>query len=159
MPSLLTNLCFISLFAVSILQPVFAHPHHDELTEEQANAPTDAILWIHIVLQAVVWGILFPIGMSAGFLLTFGGYILGHSHKGRMFLPSAHGQFASILFVPILAQLFLGIYLKLHINEKTIRPYAVIVHGIVGKAYPVLGWTQMLFGALTYRGYCRGDNL
>lgn len=50
----------------------------------------------------------------------------------------------------------LGIYLKLHIHEGSIRPWAVRLHGVVGKAYPVLGWTQMLFGAIAYRGYCRG---
>lgn len=92
-------------------------------------------------------------------LLTAGGYILGHSHKGRMFLPSAHGSFASVLFGPIAAQLLLGVYLKLHIHERSIRPWAVRLHGVVGKAYPVFGWTQMLFGAIAYRGYCRGDDL
>jgi hypothetical protein len=76
-----------------------------------------------------------------------------------MFLPSAHGAFASVLFVPIAAQLVLGVYLKLHINEGSIRPWAVRLHGVVGKAYPVLGWTQMLFGLIAYRGYCRGDDL
>ncbi|KAJ8695452.1 hypothetical protein PTI98_008056 [Pleurotus ostreatus] len=150
-----------------------AHKHHDQLSEEQSKAPTDAILWIHILLQATVWGILFPVGMvlgitrsrwhvplqSTAFALTFGGYILGHSHGGRMFLPSIHGSFASLLFIPILLQLSLGIYLKLHIHEETIRPYAVVAHGVLGKAYPVLGWSQMLFGALTYGGYCRDGNL
>jgi hypothetical protein len=76
-----------------------------------------------------------------------------------MFLPSVHGTFGSVLFAPIIGQLVLGIYLKLHIHEKTIRPWAVVAHGIVGKAYPILGWVQMLFGALTYRGYCRGGGL
>jgi len=76
-----------------------------------------------------------------------------------MFLPSVHGIFASILFVPIVTQLLLGIYLKLHIHEETIRPWAVRAHGVLGKAYPVLGWTQMLFGTITFRGYCRGGNL
>ena len=76
-----------------------------------------------------------------------------------MFPPSVHGSFASILVVPIASQLCLGIYLKLHIHERSIRPYAVVVHGILGKAYPILGWTQMLFGVLTFRGYCRGDAL
>ncbi|KNZ78841.1 Protein YTP1 [Termitomyces sp. J132] len=173
MPLVFRNLCLILLLAVAVFQPVVAHEHHDEMTEEEANAPTDAILWIHILLQAAIWGILFPIGMilgitrsrwhvplqSTGFLLTIGGYILGHSHKGRQFLPSAHGKFASILFLPIAAQLLLGIYLKLHIHEKTLRPWAVRAHGVFGKAWPILGWVQMLFGALTYRSYCRGDNL
>lgn len=43
-----------------------AHDHHDELTEEQANAPVDTILWLHIFLQAAVWGVLFPVGMVLG---------------------------------------------------------------------------------------------
>ncbi|KAJ7065273.1 hypothetical protein C8F01DRAFT_737457 [Mycena amicta] len=163
-----TALLLLSSLATQL---VHAHEHHDELTEEEANKPTDAILWIHITLQALVWGILFPIGMvlgitrsrwhvplqSVGYLLTAGGYVLGHSHGGRMFPPSAHGVFANVLLAPIAAQLVLGIYLKLHIHEASIRPYAVILHGVVGKAYPILGWTQILFGAIVLRGYCRGE--
>jgi hypothetical protein len=57
------------------------------------------------------------------------------------------------------AQLLLGGYLKLHIHEQSLRPWAVRVHGVVGKSYPVLAWTQMLFGAITFRGYCRGGHL
>ncbi|EMD39097.1 hypothetical protein CERSUDRAFT_112790 [Gelatoporia subvermispora B] len=158
---------------LALILPVLAHEHHNELTEEQTNAPVDSILWIHMTLQALVWGVLFPIGMvlglsrsrwhvplqSAGFALTAGGYILGHSHGGRQFLAGAHGKMANILFAPIALQLLLGIYLKLHIHEKTIRPWAVRAHGVVGKAYPILGWTQMLFGAIAFRRYCRGDNL
>ena len=49
-----------------ILYTARAHKHHDDLTEEEANAPIDSILWIHIFLQATVWGILFPIGMVFG---------------------------------------------------------------------------------------------
>ena len=92
-------------------------------------------------------------------MLTFGGYILGHVHKGRPFLSSVHGPFSSILFIPIVSQLALGIYLKLHIHEKSLRPYAVITHGIIGKMYPILSWIQILFGFITFRGYCREDNL
>ena len=51
---------------LACILPVAAHEHHNELTEEQMNAPVDAILWIHIFLQATVWGILFPIGMVLG---------------------------------------------------------------------------------------------
>ena len=96
---------------------------------------------------------------STGFALTIGGYFLGHMHGGRKFLESAHGTFANIIIIFIAAQLALGIYLKLHINERSIRPYAVVLHGIVGKAYPIIGWTQMLFGAIAYMGYCRGGHL
>ena len=58
-----------------------------------------------------------------------------------------------------MAQLSLGIYLKLHIHERTLRPWAVRAHGVLGKAYPIIGWVQMLFGAIAFRGYCRGGNL
>jgi len=49
--------------------------------------------------------------------------------------------------------------LRMHIHERTFRPWAVLVHGVVGKSYPILAWTQMLFGANTFGGYCRGDDL
>ncbi|KAF8654668.1 hypothetical protein AX16_003485 [Volvariella volvacea WC 439] len=150
-----------------------AHPHHDQPSEEQSNAPIDVILWLHMIVQASVWGVLFPIGMvlgitrsrwhvplqSVGFLATFAGYIFAHNHKGRQFSHSFHGTFANILYAPIFGQLFLGIYLKLHIHEETIRPYAVVAHGILGKSYPLLGWTQMVMGAATLGGYCRGGAL
>ncbi|KIL69169.1 hypothetical protein M378DRAFT_190396 [Amanita muscaria Koide BX008] len=152
---------------------VFAHEHHEDLSAEALSAPVDSILWIHIFLQAAVWGVLFPIGMvlglsrsryhvplqSTGFALTFAGYFLGHGHKGRQFPPSAHGHFSNFLLLPILLQLSLGVYLKLHIHEKTLRPYAVMAHGIVGKSYPILGWVQMVFGALAFGGFCRGGHL
>lgn len=80
-------------------------------------------------------------------------------HGGRQFLRSAHGTFANIVMTIVAAQLALGIYLKLHIHERSIRPYVVVLHGIVGRAYPVIGWTQMLFGAIAYMGYCRGGHL
>ncbi|EGO22574.1 hypothetical protein SERLADRAFT_350605, partial [Serpula lacrymans var. lacrymans S7.9] len=70
-----------------------------------------------------------------------------------------HSVFANILFIPICAQLLHGIYPKLHIHECTIQSYAVIAHGIIGKSYPILGWTQMLLGAIAFRGYCRGETL
>jgi uncharacterized membrane protein YedE/YeeE len=48
------------------IAPVLAHKHHGELTEEELHAPVDAILWIHIAIQAIVWGVIFPIGMVLG---------------------------------------------------------------------------------------------
>ena len=46
--------------------PTLAHEHDDDISEKDANAPVDAILWIHMFLQATVWGFLFPIGMVLG---------------------------------------------------------------------------------------------
>ena len=45
---------------------VLAHEHHNEISEEEQKAPVDTILWLHIFLQAAVWGILFPTGMVLG---------------------------------------------------------------------------------------------
>lgn len=45
--------------------PAYAHAHHD-VSEEQLHAPLDAILYLHMGLQALVWGVLFPIGMVFG---------------------------------------------------------------------------------------------
>ena len=56
----------LPVILLALASPSLAHGHHDELTEEQANAPVDSILWIHIFLQAAVWGVLFPIGMVLG---------------------------------------------------------------------------------------------
>jgi hypothetical protein len=85
-----------------------------------------------------------------------------------------------VIIAAMIAQFSVGLYLKLHIHEKSIRPYFVVVHGIIGKSWPILGWlqvrssvmltiysqsrlvaafsTQMLFGAITIRGYCGGDH-
>ncbi|TFK29592.1 hypothetical protein FA15DRAFT_663737 [Coprinopsis marcescibilis] len=150
-----------------------AHPHHRPPTVEESLAPIDTVLWIHMGLQVLVWGFIFPIGMvlgmtrsrwhvplqSVGFILTFGGYIVGHAHKGRQFPAGVHGMVGTALLIPIFAQLLLGIYLKLHIHEQSLRPYAVVFHGILGKGFPIIGWVQMLFGAVTVGEYCRGDNL
>ena len=55
-----------AILGLSLIQLTLAHSHSDVLTEEELNLPVDAILWIHIVLQATVWGVIFPIGMVLG---------------------------------------------------------------------------------------------
>ncbi|KAG8730656.1 hypothetical protein FRC11_006190 [Ceratobasidium sp. 423] len=150
---------------------VSAHPHHGD--GGNPEAPIDTVLWIHIIVQLIVWGGIFGIGMvlgitrskwhvpvqSVAYLMTAAGYILGHSHKGRSFPESAHGRVANFILFPLLAQLALGIYLKLHIHEQTIRPWAVVAHGIIGKCWLAIGWTQMLLGTITLRGYCGKEGL
>lgn len=54
------------LLSLLVLNAARAHEHDEDLTEEAAHAAVDSILWIHIFLQAAVWGILFPIGMVLG---------------------------------------------------------------------------------------------
>ena len=88
---------------------------------------------------------------SVAFTLTFAGTMLRHADGGRQFPRSFHGSLGSWL-LPILGQLFLGVYLKLHIHEKTLRPYAVRAHGILGRLWPIFDWVQGLFGVTVLRG-------
>lgn len=69
----------------------------------------------------------------------------------------------------------MGVFLKLHIMEKKVRPWVVPVHGFLGKAFPVIGWTreymphsrrtiaeqlaEMLFGIATALDLCRDGEL
>lgn len=85
--------------------------------------------------------------------------MLGHTHRGRQFPYTAHGTMAKIIMWVMALQFGLGIYLKLHINEKTVRPWAVRAHGVVGKTFPIIGWVQMLLGVVTALGYCMGGKL
>ena len=55
-----------TILILSLIQLTLAHSHSDVLTEEEKNLPVDAILWIHIVLQATVWAVIFPVGMVLG---------------------------------------------------------------------------------------------
>ncbi|CAE6516981.1 unnamed protein product [Rhizoctonia solani] len=169
--SFATSIRFKFIILLQLVSLVSAHPHHGN--GGNSEAPIDAVLWIHIVVQLIVWGGIFGIGMvlgitrskwhvpvqSVAYLMTAAGYILGHSHKGRSFPESAHGRVANFILFPLLAQLALGIYLKLHIHEQTIRPWAVVAHGIIGKSWLVIGWTQMLLGAIVLRGYCGKEEL
>ena len=97
-----------------------------------------------------------------GTVLAIAAYFLGHKHKGRQFAPNIHAQFANTLGFMLALQIMLGIYLKLHLEKGfwgLIRPWLVRMHGVVGKALPVVSWTQMLFGGITAMGYCRDDHL
>lgn len=49
----------------------------------------------------------------------------------------------------MLTQFSLGVYLKLHIHEKTLRPYIVPFHGVIGKVWPILGWCQVSISTRT----------
>ena len=60
------NCALLSALLFCLAVRVAGHEHHDELTEEDTNKPVDMILWIHIFVQAAVWGILFPTGMVLG---------------------------------------------------------------------------------------------
>lgn len=84
-------------------------------------------------------------------------------HGGREFLPTnVHSRFADILYLLMFAQIILGVYLKLHLEKGIhgrIRPVIRLLHGVNGKAFPLLSWVQMLFGGITTLGFCQGDHL
>ncbi|KKA30151.1 hypothetical protein TD95_002796 [Thielaviopsis punctulata] len=142
-----------------------------------SSDPVDAILWLHIFTMMLAVGILYPTGMVLGITknrwhipvqilataLAAFGYILGYLHKGRMFNPdNVHVKFAGIMFIAIVAQVVLGFYLWLPFGRgiggrigSLIRP----VHSILGKAFPVLAWAQMVFGGITTLGFCQGEHV
>lgn len=84
-------------------------------------------------------------------------------HKGRQFVSNnVHASFSNILFLMMIGQVALGVYLKLHLEkgfQGRIRPFFRILHSINGKAFPIASWVQMLFGGITALGFCQGDHL
>ncbi|CEJ94431.1 Putative YTP1-like protein [[Torrubiella] hemipterigena] len=157
-----------------------AHEHHGDNIppgEAVSKEPIDTTLWMHIFVQMLAYGIIFPIGMVLGIsknrwhvpLQIFGsclallGFFLGHAHGGRQFVGgNIHEIFANILQLLLIGQIVLGLYLKGHWERglngairKLIRP----CHSVIGKAMPLLAWVQMVFGGITTLGFCQGDHL
>ncbi|ODN83267.1 hypothetical protein L202_01438 [Cryptococcus amylolentus CBS 6039] len=149
-----------------------AHAHHNA-TEIDTSVPYDARIYIHMTLQSFLWTIAFPIGMVLGLskskyhvplqsvntILAFIGMYFGHHHGGRQFPETVHGLMAKILTWTMITQAALGIFLKLHVMERNVRPWVVPFHSVIGKTFPVLGWTQIMFGVATALDFCRGGNL
>ncbi|POR31882.1 Protein YTP1 [Tolypocladium paradoxum] len=173
----LSLLC-IAAFA----EMAMAHDHHEGGSkiadgDTVSQEPIDTILWIHIFIQMFAYGVVFPIGMVLGItksrwhvptqilgsILALLGFFLGHAHGGREFVGgNVHSGFANILQLLLVGQVVLGLYLKGHWEKgvngrirKLIRP----CHSIIGKAMPVLSWTQMIFGGITSLGFCQGEHL
>lgn len=84
-------------------------------------------------------------------------------HKGRQFNPhNVHSKFANTVYFMMFGQVALGAYLKLHLEKGIhgrVRPVIRLLHSINGKAFPIVSWTQMLFGGITALGFCQGDHL
>ncbi|WVQ71786.1 hypothetical protein IAR50_001327 [Cryptococcus sp. DSM 104548] len=162
---------YLLALAVSA-QYASAHEHHN-VTEIDTSVPYDARIYIHMSLQSFLWTIAFPIGMVLGLskskyhvplqsintVLAFIGMYFGHHHGGRQFPETVHGLMAKILTWTMITQAALGIFLKLHVMERNVRPWVVPFHSVIGKTFPVLGWTQIMFGVATALGFCQGGNL
>ncbi|KAL8909600.1 MAG: hypothetical protein Q9207_000098 [Kuettlingeria erythrocarpa] len=196
-----------STASLALFSEVTAHEHHDDKVPEGEGVSPDPIvglppygvrhswlthsqdstLWIHILIQILAFGLIFPTGMVLGVifsspfpsslivrsrwhvplqtlsaLLALLGYFLGHAHKGRQFAPNVHASFATFLMLTLLVQVVFGIYLKLHLEKGIhgrIRRYVTLAHGVIGRIMPVVSWVQMLFGGITALGFCRADHL
>ncbi|EAS30495.3 uncharacterized protein CIMG_05974 [Coccidioides immitis RS] len=167
-----------ALVVLSLAATVHGHDHHDSLPEGQVISaePLDSILWTHILLMVLAFGVIFPTGMVLGLVrsrwhvpvqivgavVAFLAYFLGHLHKGRQFSTNIHAAFASSLMLMLIIQLVLGAYLKLHLSKgihAKFRCYVVTLHGLMGKMMPLVSWIQMLFGGITALGFCHDDHL
>ncbi|EUC42878.1 hypothetical protein COCMIDRAFT_102366 [Bipolaris oryzae ATCC 44560] len=165
----------------TLLCSTMATAHVHEVSKIQqgdtvSQDPIDSVLWTHILVQSLAWGIIFPTGMvlgiirskwhvpvqTLGSILAVIGYFLAHHHGGRQFSPdNIHARFVPVIMLMLISQIAMGVYLKLHlekgINGK-IRSVVIKVHGVVGKALPVITWVQFLFGGITALGFCRADH-
>lgn len=170
----------LAFILVALVPAAVGHEHHaDAIPDGQtiSDDPMDTVLWIHIVIQMLAFGVLFPLGMVLGLvknrwhvplqvvstLISVLGYALGHMHGGRQFVAkNAHAQFADILYLFLFAQVIFGVYLKLHLEKGfhgRIRPTVRFLHSLNGKVFPIMSWTQMIFGGITTLGFCQGDHL
>ncbi|KAF2773491.1 hypothetical protein EJ03DRAFT_285531 [Teratosphaeria nubilosa] len=155
-----------------------AHGDHSHIEEGEviSGEPMDSILWTHILIQSLAWGIMFPTGMVLGLVrsrwhvptqiaatvLAVVGYFLGHAHKGRQFGHNAHASFANWLMLMLIVQVVLGAYLRLHLEGGflgRIRKWQVKAHAVLGGIIPVASWVQMLFGGIASQGFCQGDHV
>ncbi|KAK6437918.1 hypothetical protein LTR95_005881 [Oleoguttula sp. CCFEE 5521] len=172
-PAMLPLMSILLALAATAL----AHGGHDAVPEGEAISPEpiDTTLWIHILLQTLAWGILFPTGMVLGLVksrwhvpvqilgsaIAIPGYFLGHLHKGRQFGENAHAGFANWLMLLLIVQVVLGVYLRLHLEKGflgRVRPLQIKAHGILGGIIPVAAWVQMLFGGIAAQGFCQGEH-
>ncbi|KAK6833396.1 pre-mRNA splicing factor [Apiospora arundinis] len=177
--SLPTRLSLSLLLGLATAPMALGHDHSKTNIPEGkqvSDDPVDTILWVHIFIQMVAWGVIFPVGMilglvksrwhvpvqSLGTVLAILGYVMGHMHSGREFRDNVHSDFATPLMFMLLGQAVMGIYLKLHLEKGIhgkVRRYVKMGHSIFGKAMPVLAWFQIVLGAIAGLGFCHDDHL
>ncbi|RMZ73235.1 integral membrane [Pyrenophora seminiperda CCB06] len=142
---------------VGCMGPHLSHGHGVGRTTLWKQGSGASRLTCHQIIRSK-WHV--PV-QTLGSLLAIAGYFLGHAHKGRQFTKNIHSQFVPYIMLMLIAQIAMGVYLKLHlekgINGK-IRRIVVKAHGVVGKAMPVVTWVQFVFGGFTAMGFCRDDH-
>ncbi|ANB13599.1 Ytp1p [Sugiyamaella lignohabitans] len=154
------------------------HEHHEMPDGEHITGePLDGIMWAHIIIMSVAFGVVFPIGLVCGLarnrfhvpiqttggVLALTGFFLGHAHKGRQFeAGNIHSKFAPWVLFMTAGQVAIGVILKLHIEKgflAHIRRLLVKIHMVVAVLLPIVSWVQMGFGAITIPGFCHADHL
>lgn len=164
-PTVLVSVLLLLLQSAHFTHAHGGHGHDAHLIEspENQSAPIDTLLRLHIIFETLTWGFIFPIGMILGLsrsryhvplqvtttLISIAGMQLARNHGGRQFSHANHGNFAPWLLWLMLVQGGIGIYLKMHIMEGTnVRWATVKIHGILGRLFPVVGYTQMVLGVI-----------
>lgn len=174
---------FNLVIASTLLALARAHEHVTSNVQHGAVISADPIdrkLWLHIAIMMLAFGILFPMGVVFGLsksrwhvptqivatILAVFGVLLAHTKRtGRQFESNIHAKFAPFIIIYLIAQVCLGIYLRLHLVKglnKVLRRIVVRVHGWMGAFFPVFSWVQIGFGGITALGFCRnstGDHL
>jgi len=139
------------------------------------DEPIGSIMTMHLVTMVITFGFVYPIGMvlglvksrwhvpvqTLGSLLFVLGFFLAHAHSGRNYEPhNAHRSFAWFVIWSLVAQVGMGIYLKLHMEKGIhgrIRPLFVFAHKCLGVMVPVMGYTQIVLGVIAMVGFCYGE--
>lgn len=164
---------------VELYRLMARHEHHAEMPQgEHTTAdPIDGILWAHILIMGLAFGIVFPVGLVLGLtrnrwhvstqtlggLLAILGFVLGHLHKGRQFeAHNIHASFGNWLLFLTIAQVVIGVYLKLHLQRGIlahVRKLIVKIHYIIAIFIPIFSWVQFGFGVIVLQGFCHADHL
>lgn len=145
--------------------------------EHTTGEPIDGILWAHILIMVLSYGIIFPVGLVLGLtrnrwhvsfqtlggLLALLGFTLGHMHKGRQFeAHNIHATFGNWLLLMTVSQVVIGIYLKLHLTKgflASVRKLIIRIHYTLAIIIPISSWVQFGFGAIVMQGFCHADHL
>ncbi|KAJ0413788.1 hypothetical protein BJY00DRAFT_319419 [Aspergillus carlsbadensis] len=121
-------------YTTALTTTITAHDHHggESKIPEGETVSTELlgiIMWIHIFIQMLAHGVVFPIGMVLGIgksrrhvptrilgtAPAIAGFFLGHAHTGREFTANnVHASFAWILQILLSAQIVPGLYVKAH---------------------------------------------
>lgn len=153
---------------------------HDEPAEPGTfpmPEAVDGVLWAHILIMTIAFGVIFPVGMIlsltkhrfhlpvqiTGGVLAITGLFIGVFHKGSKY-PSGniHSEFGGWVILLALCQIAVSVLLKMNIKKgflgRTKRTMSRI-HKVIAVILPISTWIQLGFGAITVENFCHADHL